>query len=72
MAEVNVSLFRSDHPHLARTLAGRLRQEADSLAIEIAKGWCQDWTDYKSRCARLTCLLEIIERCEDMNKEMFK
>ncbi len=63
-------LFALDHPHVARTLRGKLMKRQAELVAQIGAGLAEDFPDYKGRVGVIRGLQEAIDLCEQTNKEL--
>lgn len=63
-------IFALDHPHVARTLYGRLKKRQEELVVQNGIGLAEDFADYRHRAGVIHGLQEAIDLCEQTNKEL--
>lgn len=68
-ADAGLRIFALDHPRVARTLSGKLRQRQTELAGQLATGNAQDWGDYRERVGTIRGFSEAIAMADQIAKE---
>ena len=62
-------IFALDHPQIARTLRGKLKERQTALVIQVATGSAEDWGDYKERVGVIKGFKEAIDLAEAIERE---
>lgn len=71
MAEKNpVRLFVPDHPEMARTLAGRLREEEKRALEALSSGHIDNFPEYREKIGYIRALRVALAECEDIERNL--
>lgn len=65
-----VRFFAGEHPHQPRNLRAKLEQRCEQLIVQVGGGYASDWADYKERIGTIKGLIEGIEICKEVEKEL--